>query len=357
MPDFRKQVYDLSPYVPGEQPSVRSRIIKINTNENPYPPSPLAMEAGRKVLEEGILRKYPQPTSQDLRKAIAKVYSLSEVNIIVTNGSDEAIRLLFTAILDSGDSIAYPDPTYSAYPVFADTTLESIKQEKFPLKGNLQFDWEAMKKSQSKLMAFANPNAPTSLLESKESIRDFLNTYRGFTLCDEAYIDYASMGSSMIGEVEKFPNLFVSRTLSKSYALAGLRLGFLIGNVKWIELLNKIRDSYNVGLLDQEIAKSAILDQEYFLKNRENLIHTRERVQNSLLKWGFDVPTSSTNFLFAKPPATYSAEDLFLRLKEKNVYIRYFSQGIASKYLRISIGTEEEMDIFLKELESILRVK
>lgn len=351
---FREEVRNLSPYIPGEQPHPRSRVIKINTNENPYPPSPLAMRKGQEILQDGLLKRYPQPSSDTLRETIAKNYSLDIDNILITNGSDEAIRLLFTACLEDGDTLGYPDPTYSAYPVFADVTLEKIQIQKFPLRENLSFPWEKMHSSRAKLMAFANPNAPTALLESKKDIYHFLDNFEGFTLCDEAYIDFAPEGSSMIEEVNRYDRLFVSRTLSKSYSLAGLRVGFLAGKKENIALLHKIKDSYNVGLLDQEIANSAIQDQDYFLQTRNRIIKTRVRIAEALERMGFFLRESHTNFLFAKPPKTVEAQSLFEELRNRGIYVRHFSSGIASQYIRISIGTDDEMDSFLEEAHSII---
>jgi histidinol-phosphate aminotransferase len=351
---LRQEVIDLNPYIPGEQPSAYSKIIKINTNENPYPPSPKGKQAGEKVLADGVLRKYPNPTSSELRIAIADLYKIHPDEILITNGSDEAIRLLFLSILESGDRILCPEPTYSAYPVFADITLENVEFVRIPILDNLQFPWTEMKKTNAKLAAFANPNAPTGILEEKSKIIDFVANFSGYVLCDEAYIDFAPDNSSMIQEIQNYNNLLVTRTFSKSYSLAGLRVGFIAGNKETISLLNKLKDSYNVGMLDQEIAKACLLDQEYFNKCKQRLIATREKTKESLSKIGFAIPESHTNFLFAKPPKGKLALELFEKLKEKQIYVRYFSSGLPSQYLRISIGTEEEMETVVDTIRQIL---
>lgn len=351
---LRKEVIELTPYTPGEQPSAYSKIIKINTNENPYPPSPKGKQAGEKILADGVLRKYPNPTSSDLRIAIADLYKIHPDEIIITNGSDEAIRLLFLSILESGDRILCPEPTYSAYPVFAETTLEKVEFLRIPILDNLEFHWDEMKKTTAKLAAFANPNAPTGTLEEKSKIIDFVANFSGYVLCDEAYIDFAPEDSSMIQEIQNFDNLIVTRTFSKSYSLAGLRVGFIAANKDLIRLLNKLKDSYNVGMLDQEIAKASLLDQEYFNECRQRVLVTREKTKDSLSKMGFTIPESHTNFLFAKPPKGKSALELFEKLKEKQIYVRYFSSGIPSQYLRISIGTEDEMDIVVDTIRQLL---
>ncbi len=352
--DLREELSYLVPYTPGEQPPVRNRIIKLNTNENPYPPSPACLDAVQKVFAEGLLRKYPDPRAERLRKTIARIHEIDPDTILVTNGSDEAIRLLFTAVLRSDDALAYPDPTYSAYPVFADATLERIPKEAIPLTQDLRFNWSQMKKSKARLMAFANPNAPTGILEPRESIIDFLQSFPGFVLIDEAYVDFSKDRSGFVREVERFPRLFVSRTLSKSYSLAGLRLGYLVGSQSYISLLNKLRDTYNTGILDQEIAIASLKDTDYFESSRRKIICTREKVRNELNSLGFQIAPSSTNFLFAKPPFPLHASEIFQALREKEIYVRYFSTGIAAEYLRISIGTDQEMEIFLHELKRLL---
>lgn len=351
---FRQELIELTPYTPGEQPSVTSKITKLNTNENPYPPSPETVLAGREILEQGYLRKYPNPTSEELRKTIARVYGISPDQILVTNGSDEAIRILFAACLNTGDRVLCPEPTYSAYPVFADASLEKIQFAKIPLLGNLQFDWETMKSTSAKLCAFANPNAPTGCLESRDKILDFVRGFAGLVLCDEAYVDFAPEGSTLIGDTINNPNLFVSRTFSKSYGLAGLRVGFLVGHPDRIATLHKIKDSYNVGMLDQAIAQSALTDQEYFRRNRDRVVNTRERFARELEGLGFTVVPSHTNFVFAKPPAGHPALKLFGALKEEGIYVRYFASGISAQYLRISIGTEEDMDYVANVLGKLL---
>ncbi|WCL50965.1 histidinol-phosphate transaminase [Leptospira sp. GIMC2001] len=350
---FRKDLIELTPYTPGEQPSGLQKIIKLNTNENPYPPSSKIKDSVLSILESGNLRKYPHPTSDGLRDAIAKLYGIDRDEIIITNGSDEAIRLLFTACLEKGDSILSPDPTYSAYPVYADITMQGIDHVQIPLLSNLLFDWEAMAKVKAKLCSFANPNAPTGILEPRESVLKFVQNFDGLVLCDEAYIDFASDSTSVIQEIQNYPNLLVSRTFSKSYSLAGLRVGFLCGNKELIALLHNLKDSYNVGMLDQEIARIAIEDQDYFKSCCKKIIETREYLSKELDKLGFLVIESSTNFIFAKPNTSLSAFDYFNELKRRNIYIRYFAKGIASEYIRITIGTLEETKILLDNIKEI----
>jgi histidinol-phosphate aminotransferase len=352
--NFRKELIDLKPYTPGEQPNSSSAIIKLNTNENPYPPSPKCKIVAQEIFDKGLLRKYPNPVSEDLRKSIANTYGIKSDEIFVTNGSDEGIRLLFAAIIKSDSIIASPDPTYSAYPVFADTAMENYLYTKIPLLEDFSFDWSALKNSKADLVAFANPNAPTSLLESKKSVLSFVDSFSGFVLCDEAYIDFSDEGSSCIQEAGKCDNLFVSRTFSKSYSLAGLRVGFLVGSAKNISLLHKIKDSYNVGMLDQAIAKAALEDKEYFQETTRKIIKTRIYLTQKLEELGCKIEKSSTNFLFLQPPFPYKAADWFEALKKENIYVRYFPTGRCSDYLRITIGTDLESDLVVEAIRKFL---
>lgn len=352
--NFRKELIQLQPYTPGEQPNSSSTIIKLNTNENPYPPSPNCKIVAQEIFDKGLLRKYPNPVSEELRESIAKTYSINSDQIFVTNGSDEGIRLLFASIIRDNSIIASPDPTYSAYPVFADTSMENHKYIKIPLLEDLSFDWDGLRNSNADLVAFANPNAPTSILEDKKSVLTFVNSFPGFVLCDEAYIDFAENGSSCIQEAGRLDNLFVSRTFSKSYSLAGLRVGFLVGSPKNIALLHKIKDSYNVGMLDQAIAKSALEDREYFQETTQRILNTRKILTQKLEMLGCKVEKSSTNFLFVQPTKPHKAIHWFDALKKENIYVRYFPTGRCSDYLRITIGTDLESELVVEAIRKFL---
>ncbi|MCX7997853.1 MAG: aminotransferase class I/II-fold pyridoxal phosphate-dependent enzyme, partial [Leptospiraceae bacterium] len=205
------------------------------------------------------------------------------------------------------------------------------------------------------LLAFASPNAPTGILESKEILCEIVSKFDGLVLVDEAYIDFASPNSSMISEIKNFSNLIVSRTFSKSYSLAGLRVGFLVSQKQNIDLLLKMKDSYNLGMLEQAIAKTAIEDVEYFQTNIQKIINSREKLKQELENLDFEVLESSANFLFAKPPHPFRAESIFTQLRDSNIYVRYFTQERCKDFLRITIGTESENEIFLSSLKSILK--
>lgn len=351
---FQTDLYKIKPYTPGEQPGFDKHIIKLNTNENPYPPSPKTKEAGSRILKKGLLRKYPNPISKSLVEEIASQHKISTDMVLVTNGSDEALSLLFKASLGPKSKLVIPYPTYSLYPVLSEIQMNGVQVEKIPLRPNLHIDFPALKKCKGNLLAFANPNAPTGIRETQKEISDLVTHFPGIVLCDEAYIDFAPQGSSMIPEIANFENLFVSRTFSKSYGLAGLRVGYLIGNKELISLLYSIKDSYNVGMLEQEIALAALKDQKYFQKTINIIIKSRERLAKELLQLSFQVTYSDSNFLFVRPPASISAENLYEKLKSEGIFIRYFSDDFCKNYVRISIGTEKENKALLRAIRKYI---
>ncbi len=352
---FPQALHELAPYIPGEQPSSTSKIIKLNTNENPYPPSPKILEAIQDILSNGYLRKYPQPTSKNLCESIAKYFQIDPEMILATNGSDEGISILFRSVLTQNAKLIIPWPTYSLYPVIAGQLMNNTKVVYVKLKNDYHLDIEQILSHKGNLLAFANPNAPTGILENKDILRYILSNFDGLVLVDEAYIDFASPDSSMISEIKNFPNLIVSRTFSKSYSLAGLRVGFLVSQTQNISLLMKLKDSYNLGMLEQTIAKSALEDISYFRNNIQKIISSRNKLQTDLENLGFYVLSSQTNFLFVKPPSPFLAEDIFLNLKNLNIFVRYFKEEMCKDFLRITIGTEEENELLVSSLVSILK--
>ncbi|TGL69021.1 histidinol-phosphate transaminase [Leptospira jelokensis] len=351
---IRKELYSFLPYTPGEQPGLTTSTIKLNTNENPYPPSPKIGKAVEGVLEKGLLRKYPNYHSRKLQELIAKDFDLDPNQILVTNGSDEALRLLFQTFVGPGDVVVAPDPTYSYYPVLTEQMMVGAKYLAIPVLENLHFDLEALKKSKGKLLCFAHPNAPTGIAEPKEELLALVKSFNGLVLSDEAYIDFAAPDTSLIPHTKDHPNLLVSRTFSKSYALAGLRVGYIVGSLETIAWIRKLKDSYNVGILDQVIAETSYADKDYFLEKRNLVIQERSRLKSNLESLGFTIPDSSTNFLFCKPKPGVSPEHLYLSLKEKNILIRYFSYGICKDYIRITIGTKEENDTLFQTIQTFL---
>ncbi|XDD48220.1 histidinol-phosphate transaminase [Leptospira sp. WS39.C2] len=350
----RKELPSFSPYTPGEQPGLSTSTIKLNTNENPYPPSPKIKKALEDVIEKGLLRKYPNYHSRKLQELIAKDYDLDPNQILVTNGSDEALRLLFQTFVGPGDVVVAPDPTYSYYPVLTEQMMVGARYKAIPVLANLHFDIETLCKTEGKLLCFAHPNAPTGIEEPKQNLLKLVRSFPGFVLSDEAYIDFTDEGASLIPEIKTNPNLLVSRTFSKSYALAGLRVGYLIGSLETIDWVRKMKDSYNVGILDQVIAETSYTDKEYFLEKRKLVIAERSRLKTNLESLGFTIPESSTNFLFCKPKPGVFPEQLYLSLKDKNILIRYFSYGICKDYIRITIGTKEENDLVFQTIQTLV---
>ncbi|GBF49233.1 histidinol-phosphate aminotransferase [Leptospira ryugenii] len=350
----RKEVLGLSPYTPGEQPKVGERVIKLNTNENPYPPSPKIKAEIQEILDKGFLRKYPHYNSEALRNSIAKKYKLHPDQILVTNGSDEALRLLFQAVLGPGDSILAPEPTYSLYPVLVEQLMCGVRFETSPLLSNLHMNLEDLQSRQAKLLAFAHPNAPTGIKEAKSDLISLIKSFPGYVLSDEAYIDFAEDGESLIDEIQHNANLIVTRTFSKSYSLAGLRVGYLVASKELVANIQKLKDSYNVGMLEQKIAQIAFEDETYFSESRKKVIVERQRLKQALEALDFFIPESHTNFLFCKPLGATSPEEIYIRLKDRNIFVRYFSKGISRNYVRISIGTSEESDLLLEALREIL---
>ncbi len=351
---FQSELFKLDPYVPGEQPREGKKLIKLNTNENPYPPTPKINPVVSSIIKKGILKRYPNPTSEELRKAIAKQNGISKDMILITNGSDEGLSLLFRAILAPKSRVVIPFPTYSLYPVLTSIEMNGSTIEKIPLLENLHFDFQKLKKAKGDLLAFASPNAPTGILEDENELLYLISHFNGMVLCDEAYVDFAPIGSSLIQFVKRYPNLIVSRTFSKSYSLAGLRVGYLVSNEENISLLQKIKDSYNLGILEEAIAIEAIKDSKYFDKIIRMIIKSRDFLSDELSKMLFTVVKSDTNFLFVKPPMNINPSDLFEYLKKKSIYIRYFKDDICKSYLRITVGNQKENKTLIKEIKSYL---
>ncbi|MDX1957636.1 MAG: histidinol-phosphate transaminase [Leptospiraceae bacterium] len=351
---FQEPLYNLQGYVPGEQPNDKKKIIKLNTNENPYPPSPKIKKALGDILKKGLLKKYPNPVSKDLVLSIAKHHKVRPSMVLVTNGSDEGLALLFKAVLGKNSKIVMPYPTYSLYHVLADLQLNSVVVETVPLDNNLHFDFHALENSTGELLAFAHPNAPTGIQEKKSELLNLVKKFPGIVLSDEAYIDFAPRGTSLINSVFENENLVVSRTFSKSYSLAGLRVGYLIANESLVDLLYKLKDSYNLGMLEQLAAKVALEDTVYFEKVINKILKQRTKLKEELEKSGFEVFPSETNFLFVKPPIKIVPEELFLFLKENGIFIRYFKDEFCKNFLRITVGSKSENAKLMKIINKFL---
>lgn len=338
------------PYIPGEQLN-KENIIKLNTNENPYPPSPKVIEAISKEVGKD-LRLYPSPTMEDLRCSIARYYGLETENVFIGNGSDEVLAFSFMAFFEPGKQILFPNITYSFYPVYA--KLFHIPYKEIPLNNDFTINGENFFHSDGGVI-FPNPNAPTSIYLPLEYVEKIVqNNREKVVIIDEAYIDFAP--ESAVKLVNKYDNLLVIQTMSKSRALAGLRVGFALGNEKLIHALIRMKDSFNSYPIDRLAmagAKAAIEDQAYFKETTEKIVTTRTWVTKQLEALDFKVLPSSTNFVFASHPEM-AAEKIYEELREKDMLIRYFGKEPIDNFVRITIGTREEMEQFIEAVGEIV---
>lgn len=341
----------IEPYVPGEQ-SEDKDIIKLNANENPYPPSPMAEQA-IKEFNADSLRLYPNANATELKQALADYYNVKTNNIFLGNGSDDVIAVAFQALFNSDLPIVYPDLTYSFYPVWC--SLFNIPYKTYPVDDDFRINVEDYKEKNGGVI-IPNPNAPTSIGESTDFVEKLLEYNQdSVVIIDEAYVDFG--GESSVELTKKYENLLVTGTFSKSRSLAGLRIGFAVGSEKLISVLEAVKNSYNSYTIDSlsiKAGKASILDDEYFKETCRKVIATREYVTAQMREMGFKVLDSSTNFIFATKDGC-SMKDMFEYLKTKKVYIRYFSIPRIENYVRITIGTDEKMAIFLKELKGYLQ--
>ena len=344
---IKKSVQAMHGYVPGEQPS-DPKVVKLNTNENPYLPSPGVQDV-LSMVDVATLSRYPDPTASALREAIAELHDCSPEQVFVGNGSDEVLALCLRAFVERDGSVGWFDPSYSLYPTL--TAIEELQAA--PVALDEDFGWNMPENYQAALFFLTNPNAPTSLLFPKEKIANFADSFKGVLVVDEAYADFAK--ASCLDLALSHKNVLVARTLSKSYSLAGIRLGYCVGDADLIAAMMKVKDSYNVDYLTQEIALAAIRDQDTMRANVEAICETRKLVSDSLIEQGFDVLDSRTNFLWIKPPEGLSAHSLFEKLRSENILVRYFAGSEKTRHhLRVTIGTAPEMFSFLDALKNIL---
>ncbi|WP_342536007.1 histidinol-phosphate transaminase [Sporosarcina sp. FSL K6-3508] len=340
------------PYVPGEQLN-QPDIIKLNTNENPYPPSPKVLAAIQKALDDNSLQRYPSPTADPLRHTIADTYGLTKEQVFVGNGSDEVLAFSFMAFFEPRKTIKFPEISYSFYPVYS--KIFNIPFEKVPLNEDFTLPMENFFQSDGGVI-LPNPNAPTSIYADLDVIEGILQQNRDqVVVIDEAYIDFA--GPSAIKLIDRYDNLLVIQTTSKSRALAGLRVGFALGQPELIEGLTRIKDSFNSYTVDRLAmagATAAFQDHAYFSESTKKIIRTRERCVQSLREMGFDVVPSDANFLFAKP-ANLDALVLYEQLKERGILVRHFDQEGINNYLRITIGTDEQMEVLVEALKQLIK--
>ena len=345
----------LSPYVPGEQPKLQN-LVKLNTNEHPYGPSPKVLDAIRAACDDA-LKLYPDPSSDRLRQAIAATVGVQPGQVFVGNGSDEVLAHVFLALLKHDRPLRFPDITYSFYPVYCG--LYGIQYETVPLTADFRIDVEDYLPARSGpagAIIFPNPNAPTGrALTAAEVERIVAGNPDAVVVVDEAYVDFG--GESAIALTSRYDNLLVVQTLSKSRSLAGLRVGFAVGGAALIEGLERVKNSFNSYPIDRLASAGAVAaleDTEYFERTRQAVIESRSRMTAGLQALGFEVLPSSANFVFARHPSQ-DAAGLAAALRERSIIVRHFRQPRIDQFLRISVGTEAECGLLLGALAEILR--
>ena len=348
--NWEEYVRKVVPYVPGEQPK-RKDIIKLNTNENPYPPAP-GVKRAYEAFELGQLRKYPDPSAEKLVGAIADFYGLKKEQVFVGVGSDDVLAMIFMTFFNSKVPVLFPDITYSFYDVWAD--MLRIPYEVQPLDENFKIRKEDYRKENGGII-FPNPNAPTGVLMPLSEVEDIIaHNQESIVVVDEAYIDFG--GESALPLIEKYENLLVVQTFSKSRSMAGIRIGYAMGCEKLIRYINDVKYSFNSYTMNQltiELGAAAIADRAYFEDTTKKVVATRVRTKKALRELGFVFEDSKSNFIFVRHERV-PAEEIFEALKKEGIYVRHFSAERIHDYLRISIGTDEEMDALLSFLRTYL---
>lgn len=343
-------VRKVTPYVPGEQPQEKN-IIKLNTNENPYPPSPKVFDAHGKV-DVSRFALYPELSAASLVKSLAKYHGISDKEVFVGVGSDDVLSLAFLTFFNSDRPILFPDITYSFYPVWAQ--VYRIPFERPALRDDLTIDKSDYMRENGGIV-IANPNAPTSIEMEVSDIEEIIAANPGsVVIIDEAYVDFG--GQTVLPLIQKYDNLLVVRTYSKSRSMAGMRVGYAMGNVALIQAMNDVKESINSYTMNTEsilLGIASLEDEEYFRENLEKLMQTRSRIKKSLEDLGFEVKDSRSNFLFAAHKSV-PAKEIFEALKMKGIYVRYFNQDRINNYLRITVGTDEQMDEFVAAVREIV---
>ena len=348
-----KLAASLVPYVPGEQP--KTRVIKLNTNENPYPPSPKAVAALR-AYDTDRLRLYPDPTADALRATVAAFEGVRTENVFVGNGSDEVLSLAFAAFFDAGGApVLFPDVTYSFYKVFC--SLYNINYETIPLQSDFLIAPADYVGRQAAGVVIANPNAPTAMSLDESAMRTVIAANRGrVVIADEAYVDF-SAHPSLTPLIREYENLLVVKTFSKSRSLAGARCGYAVGDKGLIDPLRSVKDcfnSYTVNSLTAAVARAAVEDGEYFAACVAKIKRTRARLTDGLRALGFTVTDSDANFVFARAAGT-GGKELQDALRRENIIVRRFDAPRIADYLRITVGTEEQTDALLAALKKLLQ--
>ena len=348
MIDFRDNVKRMEGYVPGEQPLPGAKVVKLNTNENPYPPSPEVMKVLREFDGEW-LRRYPEPSATSAREVAAKVYGLPVEWIMAANGSDEMLALLARAFLEPGKKVAYPTPTYSLYVTLAD--MQDASAVEVPYDEDFNLPVEGLLEAAADLTFVCSPNNPSATVAALADLDRLAAGLSGVLVVDEAYADFAD--ENALGLVSRYENVIVLRTVSKGYSLAGLRLGFGVAGPQLLEGLIKIKDSYNVDSVALRLGAAALGDQAWMKANVEKVKRSREELVAALGRMGFRLWPSQANFVMARPPQG-DAGRFYRELRERGILVRYWDRpGLADK-LRITVGTDDENRVLVEALRQLV---
>jgi len=347
---LRKNIDAMAGYTPGEQPAAGDRVVKLNTNENPYPPSPRTVEALRS-LDAERLRRYPDPMGNRVRDLVAGMFRVARENVLCGNGSDELLTLAVRAFVGERQKMAYPVPTYSLYPVLAE--IQGARAVEIPTSDGFAVPVEELKSARARLLILCNPNAPTGLFLSPPVVADIADAFDGVVVVDEAYVDFAPEHCMHLAATR--PNVLVLRTLSKSYSLAGLRFGYAVGSPELIKGLEKVKDSYNVDAVSIEVAAAALEDQTWMKENVARIVAERERLSAALATMGFGVTPSAANFILAAVPGG-DGKALYESLKARGILVRWWDLPRLADKLRITVGTPEQNDAILSALRDVLHV-
>jgi histidinol-phosphate aminotransferase len=345
---IRAVVRAVPPYAPGEQPKAGRRVIKLNTNENPYPPSPAVLRALREAVDERV-RLYPDPEAVALREEASGLYGVPVESILAGNGSDELLALLLRALVDPGDGVAFPVPTYSLY-----ATLVAVQGGR-AIELPWPEDWSlppAIETTGAKLTFLCNPNSPSGTVVPVERIAHMADRLSGVLVVDEAYVDFAAEAALELVRTRR--NVVVLRTLSKSYSLAGLRVGLAFGDPELLRALRTVKDSYNLNRLSQAAARAALADQVTVRSNVERVCRTRSRLTTALRELGYVVPESHANFVLARRPGVDQGPTA-RALSARDILVRHFRSHALDDALRITVGTDDEIDAFLEALRAVGR--
>ncbi len=346
---FREAIEKMTAYTPGEQPRPGERLIKLNTNENPYPPSPRVRRAVVRAAVDS-LRLYPAPRADDFVASASKLYGVRKEMILAGNGSDELLAMIFRATLSRGDTVAYPVPTYSLYDTLA--SIQEARGQRFPVEGDFSIPLAKLAEARAKLTIVCNPNSPSGILTPTAKLAKLARALRDRLLViDEAYVDFAA--ENAIGLLRRFPNVVILRTLSKSFSLAGMRLGLCFARAEIIEELMKVKDSYNLSRIALAAGAEALNDAAWMRRNVERVKHTRETAVARLRKFGFEVPDSSANFVLARI-AGHDLAPLVRAIRKSGILVRHFATPMLRDSIRISIGTPAEMNALFRAIAASL---